>query len=92
MIDRRRSPGRLPEAEIARIIFEYGEERHSRRIARWIVEKREEGQPIATTKELADLVLRALVAGSGSRYIRQRARFKRYVSQSITSSRDYQIC
>ena len=50
----------LPEAEIARIIFEYGEERQSRRIARWIVEKREEGQPIATTRELADLVLRAV--------------------------------
>jgi 16S rRNA (cytosine1402-N4)-methyltransferase len=50
---------RLPEEEIARIIFEYGEERNSRRIAKWIVEHREQGQPIATTKELADLVARA---------------------------------
>ena len=33
----------LPESEIARIIFEYGEERHSRRIARRIVERREQG-------------------------------------------------
>ena len=49
----------LPEEEIARIIFEYGEERNSRRIAKWIVEHREQGQPIATTKELADLVARA---------------------------------
>ena len=46
----------LPESEIARIIFEYGEERHSRRIARRIVERREQGAPITTTTELADLV------------------------------------
>ena len=50
---------RLPEAEIAAIIFQYGEERNSRRIARWIVESREQGKPITTTKELADLVARA---------------------------------
>jgi 16S rRNA (cytosine1402-N4)-methyltransferase len=50
---------RLPEDEIAAIIFEYGEERNSRRIARWIVESREQGKPITTTKELADLVARA---------------------------------
>jgi 16S rRNA (cytosine1402-N4)-methyltransferase len=51
---------RLPEEEIARIIFEYGEERRSRRIARWIVERRERGEPIETTKELSDLVARAV--------------------------------
>jgi 16S rRNA (cytosine1402-N4)-methyltransferase len=50
----------LPEEEIARILFEYGEERRSRRIARWIVERRERGEPIETTKELADLVARAV--------------------------------
>ena len=50
---------RLPEAEIARVLFEYGEERRSRRIAKWIVEKREQGTPITTTKALADLVQRA---------------------------------
>jgi 16S rRNA (cytosine1402-N4)-methyltransferase len=50
---------RLPEEEIARIIFEYGEERNSRRIAKWIVEHREQGTPITTTKALADLVARA---------------------------------
>ncbi len=46
----------LPEAEIARIIFDFGEERHSRRIARRIVERREQGQPVMTTAELAELV------------------------------------
>ena len=53
----------LPESEIARIIFEFGEERHSRRIARRIVERREQGQPVATTTDLADLVLRAVGGG-----------------------------
>jgi 16S rRNA (cytosine1402-N4)-methyltransferase len=52
----------LPENEIARIIYEYGEERRSRRIARWIVEKREHGEPVSTTKQLADLVARAVGA------------------------------
>src|SRR4030095_10619623 len=50
---------RVPEEELAAIIFEYGEERNSRRIAKWIVESREQGKPITTTKELADLVARA---------------------------------
>jgi 16S rRNA (cytosine1402-N4)-methyltransferase len=51
---------RLPEEEIARIIYEYGEERRSRRISRWIVERRERGEPIKTTRELAELVARAV--------------------------------
>jgi 16S rRNA (cytosine1402-N4)-methyltransferase len=49
----------LSESEIARIIFEYGEERHSRRIARRIVERREQKKPVTTTTELADLVRHA---------------------------------
>ncbi len=50
----------LSEVEIADIIYRHGEERFSRRIARWIVERREGGTPIRTTKELADLVARAV--------------------------------
>ena len=42
------------EAELADIIFRYGEERLSRKIARAIVNNR----PINTTKELADLILK----------------------------------
>ena len=53
----------LPESEIARIIFEFGEERHSRRIARRIVERREQGKPVTTTKELAELVAAAIGGG-----------------------------
>ena len=57
---------RLTEEEIARIIYEYGEEGNSRRIARWIVESREQGKSITNTKELADLVARA--AGKKKRW------------------------
>jgi len=44
------------EQELARLIEKYGEERHSRRIARHIVQNR----PVATTLELARLVEQAL--------------------------------
>jgi 16S rRNA (cytosine1402-N4)-methyltransferase len=59
--------GRLSEVEIARIIFEYGEERHSRRIARRIIEHRERGQPVVTTRDLAGLVERAIGRGKQRR-------------------------
>ena len=52
--------GRLSEVDLARIIFEYGEERRARRIARRIVERRESGEPIRTTRDLAHLVERAV--------------------------------
>jgi len=46
---------RLPEAELADIIYRYGEERASRRIARRIVEARRRA-PLRTTFELAEIV------------------------------------
>jgi 16S rRNA (cytosine1402-N4)-methyltransferase len=55
--------GSLGEEEIANIIYQYGEERASRRIARWIVQRRERGEPVSTTKELAALVERAIGRG-----------------------------
>ena len=58
---------RLPEEEIARVLYEYGEERRSRRIARWIVERRERGEAVRTTGELADLVSRAVGHKRGER-------------------------
>jgi 16S rRNA (cytosine1402-N4)-methyltransferase len=57
---------RLPETEIARIIFEFGEERRSRRIARRIVERREQGRPIKTTRELAELVQQSVGGRKGN--------------------------
>lgn len=53
----------LSEFEIAKIIYEYGEERLSRRIAARIVWKRERGEFIETTKQLADLVEKAVGRG-----------------------------
>ncbi|MEO6724919.1 MAG: 16S rRNA (cytosine(1402)-N(4))-methyltransferase RsmH [Blastocatellia bacterium] len=50
---------RLSERELADIIFEYGEERASRRIARLIVAERAKAA-ITTTGQLADLVVRAV--------------------------------
>ena len=46
----------LSETEIADLIYQFGEERFSRRIARRIVERREAGTPVRTTMELARLV------------------------------------
>ena len=46
------------EEEIARVIYEYGEEKFSRRMARAIVATRAQ-HPITTTKQLADIVAQA---------------------------------
>ena len=50
----------LSEEEIANIIYRFGEERFSRRIARRIIERRETGNPVTTTTELAELVERSV--------------------------------
>lgn len=49
----------LPEGELADLIYKYGEEPASRRIARRIVEERARA-PITTTSQLANIVSRAL--------------------------------
>ena len=49
----------VDEAALADIIFQYGEERFSRRIARAIVEARRHA-PVTTTARLADIVRRAV--------------------------------
>jgi len=46
-----------PESELARIFWEYGEERNSRKIARAIVTRRPK-KPVKTTGELAEMVAR----------------------------------
>jgi 16S rRNA (cytosine1402-N4)-methyltransferase len=47
------------EKELADVIFRFGEERHSRRVARAIVSARRE-RPIETTGRLAEIVRRAV--------------------------------
>jgi 16S rRNA (cytosine1402-N4)-methyltransferase len=54
---------RLTERELANVIYQFGEERHSRRIARRIVAARAE-RPIETAAELAAIVRRAVPRGS----------------------------
>jgi len=55
---------RLRTEQLADLIYQYGEERYSRRIARKIVERRER-QPIETAAELADLVRRCIPRSRG---------------------------
>lgn len=50
---------KVSEKELARVIYEYGEERFSRRIAKAIVAVREE-KPILTTTQLSQIVVRAV--------------------------------
>ena len=52
----------MDEGELARLIKELGEERRARRVARAIVEARNEA-PITRTAELADIVRRAVPQG-----------------------------
>jgi len=68
-LDMRMNPEQAPSAaqwlatadekDIANVIFHYGEERFSRRIARLVVERRQE-EPIETTRQLASLVAEAV--------------------------------
>ena len=48
-----------PEAELADVIYQFGEERHARRVARAIVAARSR-EPIASTGQLAQVVRRAI--------------------------------
>ena len=52
------------EEKLANLFWEYGEERRSRRVAKWIVEDRK-GRRIRTTTELADRVARAIGGRAG---------------------------
>jgi 16S rRNA (cytosine1402-N4)-methyltransferase len=72
-LDMRMGPGDLTaaevvnqygEAQLEKIIREYGEERQARRIARAIARRRED-EPIETTSELRDIVAGTLRRGGG---------------------------
>jgi 16S rRNA (cytosine1402-N4)-methyltransferase len=54
----------LDATRLADLIYRYGEERHSRRIARAIVERRQTA-PIRTSRQLAELVRRCVPRGRG---------------------------
>ena len=51
---------RLPEKAIADLIYQFGEERFSRRIARKIAERRKQRNAVRTAQDLAELVRRCV--------------------------------
>jgi 16S rRNA (cytosine1402-N4)-methyltransferase len=61
---RRRRDGRRREADLANIIYIFGEERYSRSVARAIVAARKEA-PITTTRALADIVSKVVRSKPG---------------------------
>lgn len=60
------------EGEIARVLYEYGEEKHSRRMARAIVREREK-EPITGTLQLAEIVKQANPAWERNKHPATRA-------------------
>ena len=48
------------EPEMARILWEYGEERFARRIAHALIERRQRGEPIRTTGQLVEVIERTV--------------------------------
>jgi 16S rRNA (cytosine1402-N4)-methyltransferase len=59
---------RLSERDLADLIYEYGEERFSRRIARRLVEARRR-EPLETTEQLAALVRQCVPRPKGRRHV-----------------------
>jgi 16S rRNA (cytosine1402-N4)-methyltransferase len=49
----------LSEAELINIFRKFGEERYANRVVRYVVEERKD-EPISTTTQLVDIILRAL--------------------------------
>ncbi|PKM38093.1 MAG: 16S rRNA (cytosine(1402)-N(4))-methyltransferase [Gammaproteobacteria bacterium HGW-Gammaproteobacteria-10] len=49
----------VDERDLVQVLFEFGEERFARRIARAIVEQRQE-QPLSTTRQLAELIVNSV--------------------------------
>ena len=73
------------EADLANIIYIFGEERHSRAVARAIVAARSEA-PIVTTKALADIVSKVVHSKPGEIHPATRTLSGRCASSSTPSS------
>ncbi len=67
-----------PEHEIADIIYKYGDEKFSRRIARNIIEYRKKNKSIETPYELAEIIRKAVYKGYG--------KFKRFKTDPATKT------
>ncbi|MEZ4676508.1 MAG: 16S rRNA (cytosine(1402)-N(4))-methyltransferase RsmH [Caldilineaceae bacterium] len=77
-----------PEQELADLVFRYGEERQSRRIARYLIQHR----PFTTTSALAAAVERSVGGRRAVVFIRQRAHSRRFVSSSTKNWPNWKLC
>ncbi len=73
---------RLSREDLARIIFEYGEERHARRIARRIAERRQR-TPLVRTPDLVAAVKAAVPHGGWSRRLHVATRTFQAIRMSV---------
>ncbi len=78
------------EEELADLIFDYGEERFSRRIARHIVAARA-GERITRTGQLADIVLRALPGGARHAHKRLHPATRTFQALRIAVNRELDV-
>ncbi len=78
---------RLSQTELADLIYQYGQDRASRRIARFIVEQRHR-QKFTTTAELAALVCRALKAPAKGQRIHPATRTFQALRIAVNSELD----
>ena len=79
------------EESLADLIFEYGQDRASRRIARYIVQARER-EPITTTGQLAAVVVSALRTGPAESIRRDIRRPERFRPCGLPSTTSWTIC
>ena len=75
----------INERSLANLIYNYGEERYSRRIAKRIVEARK-AAPIRTAQQLAEIVRACVPAAKATRSTRRRAPSRHCVSRSTANS------
>jgi 16S rRNA (cytosine1402-N4)-methyltransferase len=80
----------LNEEEISALLWNFGEERWHNRIARLLVEERQR-QPIATTRQLVDIVERAIPARYRHRYYRIHPATRTFQAVRIAVNRELEI-
>jgi 16S rRNA (cytosine1402-N4)-methyltransferase len=75
------------EAELARILFEYGEERHARRIAKRIVERRQRA-PLTVTADLVEAVKAGVPRAAWSRRTHVATRTFQAIRMAVNEERE----
>jgi len=80
----------LNEEEISSLLWNFGEERWHNRIAHLLIEERER-HPISTTRELADIVARAIPARYRGRHYRIHPATRTFQAVRIAVNRELEI-